>query len=167
MNIIEIGRLTDGEAREYLERLRWPNGPVCPHCGSQDAVRENMDRSATVMTDELSAYTGIGREFDGGHEVVNHDAKQYSRRRKNGKNVNTNTAESFFALLKRGHYSVFHRLSKRHLHRYCAEFGFRWNHRKVSDAEPTDAEPTDAVIRQAEGRRLTYEAPAGCRDVPA
>ena len=30
-------KLTDAEAREYLEKLRWPNGPVCPHCGSKTA----------------------------------------------------------------------------------------------------------------------------------
>jgi hypothetical protein len=39
MNLIEAARLTDEEARTYLESLRWPNGPVCPHCQSQDATR--------------------------------------------------------------------------------------------------------------------------------
>jgi hypothetical protein len=48
-----------------------------------------------------------------------------------------NTAESFLALLKRGHYGMFHQLSKRHLHRYFNEFAFRWTHRKVTDGEPT------------------------------
>jgi hypothetical protein len=65
--------------------------------------------------------------------------------------VHTNTAESFFALLKRGHFGTFHQLSKKHLSRYCDEFAFRWNHRKVSDGERTTA-----AIRGAEGKRLRY-----------
>ena len=49
--------------------------------------------------------------------------------------AHSNTAESFFALLKRGHYGIFHQLSKHHLRRYCDEFSFRWTHRKVSDGQ--------------------------------
>ena len=75
--------------------------------------------------------------------------------RGDGLSINTNTAESFFALLKRGHYGVFHQLSKKHLHRYCSEFGFRWNHRKVSDGTRMVA-----AIKGAEGRRLMYLDPA-------
>ena len=71
--------------------------------------------------------------------------------RDDGLSINTNTAESFFALLKRGHYGTFHQLSKKHLHRYCTEFGFRWNHRKVSDGTRMVA-----AIKGAEGRRLMY-----------
>ena len=41
MNLIEAARLTDDEARDYLEKLRWPDGPVCPHCGSQKCTRLN------------------------------------------------------------------------------------------------------------------------------
>jgi hypothetical protein len=65
--------------------------------------------------------------------------------------VSTNTAESFFALLKRGHYGIFHHFSKQHLHRYCDEFTFRWDYRKV-----TDGERMVAVIRAAKGKRLLY-----------
>jgi len=69
--------------------------------------------------------------------------------------VTSNTAESFFALLKRGHYGIFHQLSKKHLHRYTTEFGFRWNHRGV-----TDGERMVAAIKGAEGRRLMYREPS-------
>ena len=78
--------------------------------------------------------------------------KEYVRRGANGLLVHTNTAESFFALLKRGHYGVFHQLSKHHLHRYCHEFTFRWDHRHVSDGERMVA-----AIRGAEGKRLMYK----------
>ena len=68
--------------------------------------------------------------------------------------VHTNTAESFFALLKRGHYGIFHQLSKKHLHRYCNEFGFRWDRRRVSDSERMMA-----AIAGIAGKRLMYREP--------
>lgn len=66
--------------------------------------------------------------------------------------VNTNTAESFFALLKRGVHGTFHHISKTHLHRYCDEFSFRWDERKVNDGQRT----VDA-IKGAKGKRLIYK----------
>jgi hypothetical protein len=66
--------------------------------------------------------------------------------------VHVNRAESFFALLKRGVHGTFHHVSKAHLHRYCDEFGFRWDHRNV-----TDGERTVAAIQQAEDKRLIYQ----------
>ena len=109
------------------------------------------------MTDELASYTGLADGPDGyaGHETVKHSAGQYSRPGKGGLRIHVNTAESFFALLKRGHYGIFHQLSKKHLHRYCTEFGFRWDFRKV-----TDGERMVAAIEGAEGKRLMYRQPA-------
>lgn len=115
------------------------------------AIRENVKTSAAIMTDEFSSYRGLGREFAGGHETVNHGERQYVRG-----DVHVNTAESFFALLKRGVHGTFHHVSKQHLHRYCDEFGFRWDHRKV-----TDGERTVAAIRLADGKRLVYQKAAG------
>lgn len=111
----------------------------------------HVDENSSIITDELPSYKGIGDMFAGGHETVNHSAKQYARETADGKSINTNTAESFFALLKRGHYGIFHQLSKKHLHRYCDEFSFRWNHRKA-----TDGERMVSAIRGAEGKRLRY-----------
>jgi hypothetical protein len=54
-------------------------------------------------------------------------------------------------LLKRAVHAAFHHVSRDHLHRYCDEFNFRWNYRKV-----TDAERTDHALRLAPGCRLTY-----------
>jgi hypothetical protein len=103
-------------------------------------------RIPVFMTDELHAYQRTVREFKGGHLTVNHGLGEYSR-----DGVNTNTAESFFALLKRGVYGTFHSVSRRHLHRYCSELSFRWNNRDV-----TDGERTQTAIRNAEGKRLSY-----------
>src|SRR5262249_55546055 len=114
----------------------------------------NVAQQAVIMTDELNAYTGLEKTF-AGHETVKHSAGEYSRKAtKSGHVAHTNTAESFFALLKRGHYGIFHQLSKKHLHRYCNEFGFRWNHRKVKDGVRMVA-----AIGGIEGKRLMYRQP--------
>lgn len=113
------------------------------------AIRENVDRKARIMTDEWSAYRGIGTEFEGGHEVVTHSAGEYARG-----DAGTNTVESFFALLKRGVVGSFHHVSKEHLDRYCDEFSFRWDYRSV-----TDSERTAVAIQQSKGKRLTYKMP--------
>lgn len=113
----------------------------------KSAIRENVHPTATIMTDEHSGYKGIGADFDGGHRAVNHGQGEYSR----PDGTTTNTAESFFSLLKRGVYGTFHRVSKPPLHRYCDEFTFRWDHRKVSDVDRTEA-----AIKRTGGKRLTY-----------
>ncbi len=304
MNILDIGRMTDGQARDYLETIRWPEGPVCPHCGSKEVTRlqgeahrhgciqcnacreqftvtvgsvmesshiplvkwvmafhlicsskkgfsalqlqrelelgsyrtawfmahrirhamngeemkkqldgvvevdesyvggrprqhgskrgrgtakkpiialvqrdgdirckplervngeclmkeivEHVAPTATIVTDELASYRGVGDKFDGGHKTIKHSTGQYVRKSKNGGIVvHTNTVESFFALIKRGHFGVYHQMSKQHLHRYCSEFSFRWRHRKVKDSVRTVA----AIVGSA-GKRLMYETPA-------
>jgi transposase-like protein len=114
-------------------------------------IAVNAAKEAIIMTDELSSYQGV-RDDPGEHRTVKHSAGEYSRTDADGMNVNTNTAESFFCLLKRGHYGTFHQLSKKHLHRYCDEFSFRWDHRKVSDGERMTA-----AIKGAEGKRLMYQ----------
>ena len=68
--------------------------------------------------------------------------------------VHNNTAESSNALLKRGIVGAFHHVSKEHLHRYLAEFDFRWDNRQVSDAGRRDL-----AIQQVEGKRLMYKTP--------
>lgn len=109
-----------------------------------------VDRASYLMTDESPIYTRMGREF-GGHGTVNHAAGEYVR---TGGFHHTNTVENFFSIFKRGVIGTYHHMSEAHLHRYCREFDFRYNTRKVSDTERTDA----AVIG-ARGKRLTYRRP--------
>jgi len=113
-------------------------------------VRKHVDRSAHIMTDDWKSYGGLDKEF-ASHDVICHGDGQYARTSADGKSVTTNTAESFFALLKRGHYGIFHSFSRVHTHRYCDEFAFRWDRRKVSDGERMVA-----AIKGAEGKRLMY-----------
>lgn len=114
----------------------------------KDAIRRVVDPRARIITDENLSYRGIGKEFDGGHESVCHSAKEYARG-----DVNTNTAESSFALVKRGIIGVYHNVSKEYLHRYLWQFDFMWNARKLNDGERTVL-----AVKSAEGKRLTYQA---------
>jgi transposase-like protein len=113
----------------------------------KDTIRECVDRSATISTDQFGLYKGIGKDFKGGHLTVNHSIKQYVLG-----DASTNTAESSFAVLKRGLMGIYHSVSKKHLHRYVNEFDFRWNTRQMNDGERTVA-----AVQGAVGKRLDYE----------
>jgi hypothetical protein len=101
------------------------------------------------MTDAWRAYITVGREFEGGHHRVDHGAGEYVRGE-----AHVNTAESFFALLKRGIIGSFHHVSPEHLHRYCDEFSFRWDYRSANDSARTEV-----AIRRTVGKRLSYKQP--------
>lgn len=113
------------------------------------AVSEHVDRSSALHTDDWTAYRSVGTKFAGGHHVVKHSQGEYARGE-----ATTNEVESYFALLKRGIVGSFHSVSRQHMHRYCNEFSFRWDHRKVSDAERTIE-----AIKAGEGKRLRYRTP--------
>ncbi|NOY43690.1 MAG: IS1595 family transposase [Planctomycetes bacterium] len=115
------------------------------------AIRKHVQPDAVIVTDELPAYKRLTNYF-AEHEHVKHSRRQYVKTREDGFKVFSNTVESFFALIKRGHYGVYHSMSKAHIHRYCAEYGFRWNHRMVSDSSRRDA-----AIRRISGKRLKYK----------
>jgi len=114
------------------------------------AIREMVDSNARILTDDFKVYDGIGQEFAGGHETVCHSTKEYVRG-----DIHTNTAESSFALLKRGIMGIYHNVSKEYLHRYLWQFDFMWNARKMNDGERTIM-----AIKLAEGKRLMYKAPS-------
>jgi transposase-like protein len=110
----------------------------------------NVDPATKIVTDDFGVYVGIGTIFTGGHATVKHSEKVYV----NIDGEHVNTAESFNALLKRGHYGIFHQLSKKHLHRYCSEFEFRWNRRGM-----TDGERMVSALKGVSGKRLMYGSP--------
>jgi transposase-like protein len=114
------------------------------------AIREEVDTRARIITDELASYNGIGSEYEGGHETVCHGTREYARG-----DVYTNTAESSFALVKRGIVGIYHNVSTEYPHRYLWQFDFIWNNRQSNDGERVEA-----AIRSAEGKRLMYKAPA-------
>ncbi|MBI3817437.1 MAG: IS1595 family transposase [Planctomycetes bacterium] len=116
------------------------------------ALDRHVKRQGTrLMTDQSPLYKAFDKTYEGGHETVNHSVHEYVRG-----DVSSNTIESCFALIKRGIYGTFHNVSDKHLHRYLGEFSFKWNTRKVNDAERVAA-----AIRGADGKRLTYKQQLG------
>ncbi len=108
---------------------------------------EQIDKATILCTDDAGQYRHMHRAFK--HEVVNHGADEYVRGV-----AHTNTVEGFFSILKRGGIGTYYHMSATHLHRYCAEFDFRYNTRKDSDFERCET-----ALKGAYGRRLTYRRP--------
>jgi transposase-like protein len=90
-------------------------------------IRQNVTKDSTIMTDEFGVYKGLDKEF-AGHQTVSHGEREYARG-----NVHVNSAEGYFAILKRGIVGTYHHISKQHLDQYLNEFNFRYNSRKVDD----------------------------------
>jgi transposase-like protein len=111
----------------------------------QQHVREMVDTSAHLMTDEYNGYKKVGREY-ASHECVHHGHDEYVRG-----DVTTNRIEGFFAGLKRQIGGTHHSVSKKHLHRYVSEVEFKYNNRHLDDGERTVK-----AIRASENKRLTY-----------
>jgi len=114
-------------------------------------VGENIARDSRLHTDESNLYPTIGKEF-AAHETVKHSAGEYVRG-----DVHTNSAEGFFSIFKRGMRGIYQHCAEKHLHRYLAEYDFRYNHRVRLGID--DMERTIAAVRGAEGKRLTYRQP--------
>lgn len=120
---------------------------------TRDAVREVLvttaDRASTLFTDESNLYVFTGQEF-GKHDTVKHSAKEYARGE-----VHSNTIENVFSVFKRGMVGIYQHCGEAHLHRYLAEFDFRYNRRAA--LKFTDRERAEDAIRGASGKRLTYQ----------
>lgn len=87
-------------------------------------MEQHISPDATLQTDESAIYHIIGqRRFPGRHRTINHSVS-YGHG-----DIHTNTVENAFSLLKRGVYGTFHKVSIKHLGRYCEEFSFRFNRR--------------------------------------
>ena len=110
-------------------------------------MSEHVDMAGSVLwTDEAKYYKVLGKEF-AAHQSVNHSDGEYVR-----DGASTNRAEGFFSQLKRSIDGTHHRVSREHLHRYVAEFDYRYSTCKVSDEARMAA-----VVGRADGRRLTYK----------
>jgi hypothetical protein len=125
--------------------------PVADAATVANIVNENIDRETRLHTDESRLYTKVGAEFSA-HETVNHSAKEYARG-----DVTTNSVEGYFSIFKRGMKGVYQHCDEKHLHRYLAEFDFRYNNRAALGV--TDGERADIAIKGIEGKRLTYRLP--------
>jgi transposase-like protein len=110
-------------------------------------LSENVDMPNSVLhTDQLNMYTKVGRSF-ANHATVNHGRREYARG-----NVTTNHAEGYFAQVKRSIDGTHHYVTPKHLHRYVAEFDFRY-----TTCHMPDGERLQKMVDQSAGRRLSYK----------
>lgn len=121
-------------------------------------VRNMVDSNAHLMTDESVIYKTVGQEY-ASHQRVKHYLGQYSRYTEAGECVTTNRIEGFWAGLKRQLSGTHHSVSRKHLHRYVSEAEFKYNTRKLSDAEQTVK-----LIQGMDNKRLTYADQTQKRD---
>lgn len=112
-----------------------------------------VDRASRLITDEANHYTAAGKAF-AKHEKVNHRIKEYARG-----DVTTNTVEGFFGIFKRGMRGIYQHCGQQHLHRYVAEFDFRYSNRSAHGIE--DRERADIALMGTVGKRLTYRRIGG------
>jgi transposase-like protein len=135
----------EGEARSF----------VVDNCKTKTVmpvVRQNIARETRVMTDEAGQYLHLGKEF-ADHQVVRHGAKEYVRGE-----AHTNTIEGYFSIFKRGMKGVYQHCGEKHLHRYLAEFDFRYNNRVANGVE--DHGRARRAIEGVVGKRLFYKEPS-------
>lgn len=133
-----------GKARSFVI-----SGPMFD--GIKQALQAGVSLEAHLQTDEARMYNNIGKSF-ASHGRVNHSIKEYVR----GTDY-TNTVESFFSVFKRGMRGIYQHCKSHHLHRYLAEFDFRFNNRVALGIN--DTERATILLQGIEGKRLTYRRP--------
>jgi transposase-like protein len=125
--------------------------PVADQRTVQAICRDNIARESNLHTDESRLYFGLGAHF-AEHETVRHTAHEYVR-----DDVTTNTVEGYFSIFKRGMRGNYQHCAEKHLHRYLAEFDFRYNHRVKLGYN--DGDRAAMAVKNADGKRLTYRQP--------
>jgi transposase-like protein len=124
-------------------------------------VTENIAKESRLHTDESRLYTGADKHFEA-HKTVFHSGKEYVRKDFEAdadgsqwrESVHTNSAEGYFSIFKRGMRGIYQHCGEKHLHRYLAEYDFRYNHRVKLGFNDTDR--ATIAVTQASGKRLTY-----------
>jgi transposase-like protein len=117
-------------------------------------VKANVAREATIMTDEHPVYRHLNKHF-AGHGTTNHNIGEYVNL--TDRTIHSNTVEGYFSIFKRGMKGVFQHCGEQHLHRYLAEFEFRYNHRIANGFNDTDR--SEQALKGIVGKRLTYARP--------
>ncbi len=124
-------------------------------------VRANIAKEASLMTDEATHYKEVGKEF-AGHGSVKHSDDEYVRNEawidKDNKlhiePIHSNTVENYYSIFKRGMKGVYQHCKEKHLHRYLAEYDFRYSNRSALGVN--DRERAALAVKGAAGKRLTY-----------
>ncbi len=120
-------------------------------------VLKNTAAESHVMTDEANRYAHFGDDF-AGHGVVDHSRDEYGYTDcQTGIKINTNTIEGYYSIFKRGMKGVYQHCGEKHLHRYLAEFDFRYSNRSARGVE--DKARAAKIVEGAKGKRLMYRRP--------
>lgn len=126
-------------------------------------IRANIERETRIMTDQAAWYPEIGKGF-AGHYTVNHSDDEYVRYTNavqfpSGKPfvIHTNSVEGYYSIFKRGMIGVYQWCKEKHLHRYLAEYDFRYSNRVQLGID--DVQRTELAFKGAVGKRLTYRTP--------
>lgn len=114
----------------------------------REVLKKHADPKSALHTDDALTNLSLGKDF-AAHQTVVHSQDEYYR-----DGVGVQSAEAFFAILKRGVMGSFHSVSEQHLQRYVDEFAFRWNTRASLGIE--DAERASLMVKAGVGKRLTY-----------
>lgn len=117
-------------------------------------VLENVASEARIMTDEHSGYRHLKLHF-AGHGTTSHGKGEYVNLE--DRTIHSNTVEGYFSIFKRGMKGVYQHCGEQHLHRYLAEFEFRYNNREKLGCN--DRDRAGCALRGIAGKRLTYAAP--------
>ena len=105
---------------------------------------ENVaSKDAVVYTDDHRSYQGLPFE----HETVKHSVGEYVKEQ-----AHTNGIESFWVLFKRGYHGTYHKMSKKHLARYVAEFSGRHNLRPLDTITQMES-----LAKGFNGKRLPWK----------
>jgi transposase-like protein len=149
--VLSLVDRSTGEARSFVVKdLRMST--ITP------IIEANIAREAWLMSDEATRYTSLGWNFSA-HGVVNHGKGEYVSQ-SDGR-IHTNTVEGFYSIFKRGMKGVYQHCASRHVHRYIAEFDFRYSNRIAVGVD--DATRAARLVAGAVGKRLTYRQPHGRR----
>jgi transposase-like protein len=144
MKVLSLVDWTSGQARSF----------VVDGLSAKDVapiLSANIAKEPRLLSDEAPRYIGHGRQFRE-HGSVNHAADEYVSR--TDPTVHTNNIEGFFSIFKRGMRGTYQHASKRHLHRYMAEFDFRYSARIRLGVN--DEQRAIKALKGAKGKRLTY-----------
>jgi transposase-like protein len=114
-------------------------------------VRTNVSRESDLRTDAALHYKSVGAEF-ASHNTVRHQDEEWVRGR-----IHTNTVEGYYSIFKRGMKGVYQHCAEKHLHRYLAEFDFRYSNRVRLGIN--DEMRTVKALQGIVGKRLTYRNP--------
>ena len=112
-------------------------------------LKDNIAAETIIMTDEAGQYRSVKDHF-AGHGFTTHSAGEYVRG-----GIHTNTVEGYYSVFKRGMKGVYQHCGEHHLHRYVAEFDFRYNNRVRLGID--DAARTSNALKGIVGKRLTYQ----------